>query len=69
MSIDPGEHREIFDGSIWDDFEGQLSSLFDANLVTNAGSAIVPLPNGVFYADSMASLLVESLKSRFYNHT
>jgi len=65
LSIDPGEYREIFDGSIWDDFEGQLNSFFDANLVANTGSAIVPLPNGMFYADAMASLLVESLKSGF----
>ena len=66
LSIDPNEYRKIFDGSIWDDFEGQLHSFFDANLITNTGNEIVPLANGMFYADSMVSLLVESLKSGFF---
>jgi len=66
LSIDLKEYREIFDGAIWDDFEGQLHTLFDVGLIANTGSVIVPLPNGMFYADSMASLLVETVKGGNY---
>ena len=66
LSIDLNEYRKIFDGSIWDDFEGQLHTLFDVGLIANTGSVIVPLPNGMFYADSMASLLVEKIKGERY---
>ncbi len=67
LSIDLKEYRDLFESPIWDDFEGQLHSLFDVQLIANTGSVLVPSPTGMFYADAMASLFVESSKSGFYD--
>ncbi len=51
---------------ISDNFESQLHSLFDEQLITNTGNIIIPSTAGMFYADSMASLFVKSNNTGFY---
>lgn len=47
------------------DFSSQLAVLINANLMKDNGDSYIPTPEGMFYADTIASLFAEKSKASF----
>ncbi|MFO0879810.1 MAG: hypothetical protein U0840_20885 [Gemmataceae bacterium] len=57
LAIDTAEYRRLFGTAVTADFAGELEALTAEGLIAVTADAIRPTPRGMFYADSVASLL------------
>jgi oxygen-independent coproporphyrinogen-3 oxidase len=56
LEIDRPQYAELFDADPLDDFPADFEAAFSAGLLMETGDTIRPTPEGIFYADSIASL-------------
>ena len=57
LGIDRAEYRRLFGTEVLADFEFELTAAHDEELVELTDSAVRPTPRGMFFADSIASLV------------
>jgi coproporphyrinogen III oxidase-like Fe-S oxidoreductase len=57
LHIDCGDYRSLFGTDALADFSGEFAALAPKQLVQVTADSIRPTPAGMFYADSIASLL------------
>ena len=65
LAIDIDEYEQLSGLPRLDDFAEQLAALSTAGLIEERGKMLFPTPNGMFYADAIASLLVQTNKAVF----
>jgi coproporphyrinogen III oxidase-like Fe-S oxidoreductase len=65
LAIDIDEYEQLSGLPRLDDFAEQLAALSTAGLIEKRGKMVFPTPKGMFYADAIASLLVQANKAAF----
>ncbi len=65
LAIDVDEYEQQSGLPGLDEFAGQLAVLSTAGLIEERGKMLFPTPKGMFYADAIASLLVQTNKAVF----